>query len=59
MITCGVGTVVIAGVVVVAVVVVGMAKVTSSVVSTDCWEVLPSLDFEATDFILMAENRNN
>ena len=59
MITYGVGTVVIAGVVVVAVVVVGMAKGTSSVVSTDCWEVLPSLDFEATDFILMAENRNN
>ena len=59
MITSGVGTVVIAGVVVVAVVVVGMAKGTSSVVSTDCWEVLPSLDFEATDFILMAENRNN
>ena len=59
MITFGVGTVVIAGVVVVAVVVVGMDKVTSSVVSTDSWEVLPSLDFEATDFILMAENRNN
>ena len=59
MITSGVGTVVIDGVVVVAVVVVGMAKGTSSVVSTDCWEVLPSLDFEATDFILMAENRNN
>ena len=60
MITCGVGTVVITGgVVVVAVVVVGLDKVTSSVVSTDCWEALPSLDFEAAVFILMAENRNN
>ena len=59
MITCGVGTFVITGVVVVAVVVVGLDKVTSSVVSTDVWEALPSLDFEATNFIVMAENRNN
>ena len=46
-------------VVVVAAVVVGLDRVTLSMVSTDVWEALPSLDFEAAVFILMAENRNN
>ena len=60
MITCGVGTLVITGVVViVAAVVVGLDRVTLSMVSTDVWEALPSFDFEAAVFILMAENRNN
>ena len=61
MITCGVGALVITGVVVVVVaaVVVGLDRVTLSMVSTDVWEALPSLDFEAAVFILMAENRNN
>ena len=61
MITCGVGALVITGVVVVVVaaVVVGLDRVTLSMVSTDVWEALPSFDFEAAVFILMAENRNN
>ena len=46
-------------VVVVAAVVVGLDRVTLSMVLTDVWEALPSFDFEAAVFILMAENRNN
>ena len=61
MITCGVGALVITGVdvVVAAAVVVGLDRVTLSMVSTDVYKVLPSFDFEAAVFILMAENRNN
>ena len=68
MITFGIGVVVEIGVivgvgaivvVVVVGVIVGVVLGTLSSASIVVWELLPSLDFDATVFILMAENRSN
>ena len=61
MITVGIGALVVVGVVVVGVVaaaVVVSGGLAFSVVSMEAWEALPSFDFEAVVFILIAENQN-